>query len=271
MVKVVKGGYSTVCPKCGRRVKPEIEEGELIVSIDGREVSIPGLLHVCPECGSVVNFRSRQGLGFRNIPEGSYRIRRSNGARKGAKEETNRDIHPAIRMLINRLGGLVKVDIVQDRYGHVFLRIASREGKPIHTVGFFDSFRRAKHTPATAGKILSTMKKRLERTFPVSWFRGDRYTIFLIVAHGTRGLRQLIRKAKPTFHIVEKKWLLKKGMRLYSYIVNVLVNLIIARLKALRQKLQQTGIQQPWGPVKTLQEDLKLILETLAPGNEIIL
>ena len=261
----VKGGYTVVCPKCGRRVKPEVEDGELVVAEEGREVSIPGMLHVCPECGYVVNFRNRQGLSFGNTSSRRSRIRKPSRASKGAKEKTSRETHPAIKMLISRLKGLVQVDYVVSRYGHVLCRVKGRNGRTLHAFGFFESFRKAKHTPATVEDILKTLDRRLSRQYP-SWFDDEfKYTLFLLIGRGTRGVRFRIKyRYKPLAHVVEKTWLAKTGLRFYRYMVNVLANLIIKRIEAFKKALEARGISSPWGRIKDLIEDLKLMYQAIS-------
>ena len=176
-----------------------------------------------------------------------------------------RGIHPAIGLLRRRVSGVgLGCRLIVDRYGHVILVFQDRYGKVIHVVLFFDSFRNAKHTPATVKSLEKAILNALNRYFPKPISEDWQWTLVLLIGRGTRGVKQLIKLRKPLVHIIEKTWLFKKGIRLYNYIANTIMNLLEHRIKAIKEALKARGIDQAWGYVKDLIEDLKLMYQAIS-------
>jgi len=53
-----KGGVSIVCPHCGQRVKPEVEDAALAIVTDSGVIDVVARVYRCPNCGQEINFRS---------------------------------------------------------------------------------------------------------------------------------------------------------------------------------------------------------------------
>ena len=178
---------------------------------------------------------------------------------------------PVLSEIIGLLRSVCRFKYVRDRYGHRLLKIESLGGKVKHRVVLFESWRRAKHTPATVESILKAMRNFTRKSDPdslQSWYVSSEWTpttYFLVINRSTRYVKKMMKTMKPQVHIVERNWLAKNRLTPAQYIKNVIYNMVYKRLQGIARKLQEQEIKQPWGQLKDIVEDMKTILQLLNP------